>query len=59
MRYDIERFLLAVMPLIIAMFCVTVISLLCDNRWIQVLLEIPVWASLTWWMWMNSRGNLL
>lgn len=55
MRFDIERFIISVMPLIIAMFCITVISILGDNAFIRILLEIPVWGVLLWWMWMEPR----
>lgn len=54
---DVERFILSAMPLFFAMFCVTVISLLGDSAFIRVLLEIPVWAALLWWMWIGSKSD--
>lgn len=59
MRYDIERFLMAIMPLLIAAFCILLISALCDIKWMQVLLEIPIWSALVWWMWIDSRERYL
>ena len=57
MRYDLERFIMAIMPLIIAMFCILVVSALCETRWLQIFLEIPVWAALIWWMWVDNRSE--
>jgi hypothetical protein len=59
MRYDIERFILAVMPLILAAFCILAISIICENRWVLVLLQIPVWVAVIWWMWMDARERYL
>lgn len=59
MRYDIERFILAVMPLIFAAFCIFTMSIICENRWVLVFLQIPVWAAVIWWMWMDTRERYL
>lgn len=55
MRYDVERFILSVMPVLMAAFCILVISLFCPDKWIQILMEIPVWIAVIWWMWIESR----
>ena len=58
MKAYTEIYLLSALPLIISMFCIVVITALCDSKWINILLQAPVWGILLWWMWVKEEDNL-
>ena len=55
MKDDTREFILYVMPVIIMAFLIIAITLICDNKWITALVQIPAWAGLILWMWIRHK----
>lgn len=49
-----EGYILQMVPLFIACFSMICITLLCPQRWLIVLLELPIWIVLFWWWHMQE-----
>ncbi len=49
-----EGYILQMVPLFIACFSIICITLLCPQRWLIVLLELPIWIVLFWWWHMQE-----
>lgn len=50
----LEGYILQMVPLFIACFSIICITLLCPQRWLIVLLELPIWIVLFWWWHMQE-----
>ena len=60
MNEDTRNFIFTALPIMIACFFTIAITLICDNKWITALVQIPVWGALVWWVYaLRSYFDLL
>lgn len=59
LKLTLKEFAYTGVPVFIAMFCIIVFTALSPWRWVTILLQIPVWIILLWWMYAkeNLYGN--
>lgn len=47
-----KQYLFAVMPILITAFFIISLTLICEDRLIIALIQLPAWLSLVWWLYM-------
>ena len=55
MKDDTKEFILYVMPIVIMAFLIIAITLICNNKWITALVQIPAWAGIVLWIWIRYK----
>lgn len=48
------RYLLQMVPVMLACFAITCLIVLCPSKWVAVVLTAPIWAIIFWWWHMQE-----
>lgn len=56
MKMETKQYIFAVMPILVMAFFVISLTLLCDNKWIVAIVQIPAWIALVWWLYMAKEN---
>ena len=49
------EFLYMTLPVTITCFFVVVLTAICTNRLVIILVQLPAWGSLLWWLYMTKE----
>lgn len=54
-KAKIIEFLYMTLPVMITCFFVIVLTAICNIRWLIILVQLPAWAALLWWLYMTKE----
>lgn len=46
----VKEVVFTMLPALIGCFFSIVVTLVCDQRWLAALLQLPVWGAVVWWI---------
>lgn len=49
------EFIYMTLPVMITCFFVIVITAICEQRWLIILVQLPAWIALLWWLYMTKE----
>lgn len=54
-KAKIIEFIYMTLPVMITWFFVIVLTAICENRLIIILVQLPAWIALLWWLYMTKE----
>lgn len=54
-KAKIIEFLYMTLPVMITCFFVIVITAICEQRWLIIVVQLPAWIALLWWLYMTKE----
>ena len=54
-KHKIIEFIYMTLPVMITCFFVIVITAICEQRWLIILVQLPAWVALLWWLYMTKE----
>lgn len=54
-EHKIIEFVYMTLPVMITCFFVVVLTAICEQRWLIIVLQLPAWIVLLWWLYMTKE----
>ena len=54
-KAKIIEFLYMTLPVTITCFFVIVLTAICTSRWLTIVIQLPAWVALLWWLYMTKE----
>ena len=54
-KRKIIEFIYMTLPVMITCFFIVVLTAICEQRWLIILVQLPAWIALLWWLYMTKE----
>ena len=54
-KKKLVEFIYMTLPVMITCFFVVVLTAICENRWLVIIIQLPAWFALLWWLYMTKE----